>query len=59
MLLGVIFLVIGLVAGGKFGFGRLPGDIVVPRSGFTLYIPITTMVIISLLLDVLTWFLKK
>lgn len=30
--------------------GRLPGDVFVQRNGFTLFIPITTMVLLSLLL---------
>ena len=30
--------------------GRLPGDIAIERDGFNLYIPITTMLLLSLLL---------
>ena len=32
--------------------GRLPGDIVIQRDGLTIYIPITTMFIVSILLSV-------
>jgi len=32
--------------------GRLPGDIVIQRDGLTIYIPITTMLIVSVLLSV-------
>lgn len=33
--------------------GRLPGDIVVHREGFTLYAPIVTMLLVSVVLTVL------
>jgi hypothetical protein len=32
--------------------GRLPGDIVIQRDGLTIYVPITTMFIVSILLSV-------
>jgi hypothetical protein len=54
----VIFL--GLVAlftflSVRFGLGRLPGDIVIDRGGFVLYLPITTSIIVSLLLSLAFW----
>lgn len=39
--------------------GRLPGDIVVQREGFTFYFPITTMVIVSVLLSLILWWLRR
>lgn len=39
----------------RFGLGRLPGDIVVDRNGFVLYVPITTAIIVSALLSLLFW----
>ena len=44
-LLVVAFIaVVGLLTFGgvRFGLGRLPGDIVIDRDGFVLYLPITT-----------------
>jgi hypothetical protein len=38
-----------------FGLGRLPGDIVVEREGFSLYIPIVTSLLISAVLTLLFW----
>jgi Protein of unknown function (DUF2905) len=38
---------------------RLPGDIVLERPGFRFYLPITTMLIVSALLSLLTWALRK
>lgn len=43
----------------KLPIGRLPGDLVVRREGFTLFIPFTSMIIISLLITFLLWFFKK
>lgn len=45
---GVLWLV------GRFGLplGRLPGDIFIQRDGFSFYFPLTTMILISLILTV-------
>ena len=40
----------------KFGLGRLPGDIVIERENFRLYIPIGTSILISVVLSLLLWF---
>jgi hypothetical protein len=43
----------------KFGLGRLPGDIVIERDNFRVYIPITTSILISLVLSAVLWFLNR
>jgi hypothetical protein len=43
----------------KIGLGRLPGDIVVERGSFRLYIPLATSVLLSLVLSFLLWFLRR
>ena len=56
IIMGVLLVLVGLVLllGGKIPFlGRLPGDFVVRRDGFTLFAPIATMIIVSLVLTVL------
>lgn len=40
-------------------FGRLPGDIRVERDNFRFYFPITTMILISLLLSAVVALIKK
>ena len=40
-------------------FGRLPGDIVVRRPGFTFVFPIVTCLVLSLLLSLLLWIFRK
>ncbi len=53
---GTGLLVIGLllILGARLPwFGQLPGDIVVKRDNFTLYAPIGTMILVSILLTLL------
>lgn len=59
--LGVILIVVGLAWPwlAKLGLGRLPGDIVIERENFRFYFPITTMVLISLVLSVIFWLFRK
>jgi hypothetical protein len=59
--IGVLALVIGLAWPwlSKLGLFRLPGDIVVERENFTFYFPITTMIIISVVLSGVFWLFRK
>ena len=38
---------------------RLPGDIVIERPGFRLFFPLTTMVLISALVSLAAWLLRR
>jgi hypothetical protein len=53
--LGIILLAAGLLWPliSKLGLGRLPGDIVIQREGFSFYFPLTTMVIVSIVLTLI------
>jgi Protein of unknown function (DUF2905) len=42
-----------------FGPGRLPGDIVVDRGSHYFYAPITTAVIVSVLLSLVLWLVRR
>jgi hypothetical protein len=44
---------------GKLGLGRLPGDIVIERENFRLYLPITTSILISVVLSLILWWLNR
>jgi hypothetical protein len=62
----LIILGLALVAAGllwpllqKSGLGRLPGDIVIRRDGFRLYLPITSSLLVSLVLSLLLWLFRK
>jgi len=59
--LGVILVVVGLAWPWlvKLGLGRLPGDIVIEREGFRFYFPITTMILVSLVLSLIFWLFRK
>lgn len=52
-LLLVAFGLVLLLAGRVPFLGRLPGDIVYQRGNFTIYIPLMTMLVLSLILTVL------
>lgn len=61
MMIGGLVFVLGLVLSlfGRTGLGRLPGDIVVQRGGWTFYFPIVTMILVSLLLSAILWLLRR
>ena len=49
VLVGAILLVVSRIP----GFGRLPGDLVIERPGFTWIAPIATMLVVSIILTIL------
>ncbi len=59
--IGILCLVIGLAWPwlSKLPIGRLPGDIIVDRPGMKFFFPITTMIIVSIVLSVLMWLFRK
>jgi len=61
ILIGLILLAVGLAWPllGKLPLGRLPGDIIVDRPGFKLYLPLTTGLLVSLVLSLLAWLFRK
>jgi hypothetical protein len=58
---GLVILAIGLLWPwlGKLPLGRLPGDLVIDRPGFRLFVPFTTMIVVSLLLSLLFWLFRR
>ena len=61
IVIGVILVVIGLSWPllGRLPFGRLPGDLMVDRGNFRLYVPVTSMLLVSAVVSVLLWLLRK
>lgn len=65
IILGLVFLAVGLILNfaGQFSFfklGRLPGDLVFKRDQFTLYLPLTTSIVLSILLTlILSFFFRR
>jgi hypothetical protein len=61
ILAGIALLAAGLVMllAERFNIGRLPGDIVIERENFTLYFPLGTMIVLSVALSLIFWFLSR
>ncbi len=60
--LGLLLIVAGAIVLllGKFpGFKSLPGDIVLKRENFTLYFPLGTSILISVILTLLLYLWRK
>jgi hypothetical protein len=60
LVLGVLFLAAGLLWPflSRY-FGRLPGDIVIRRPGFTFAFPIVTCLLLSLFVTLLLWLFRR
>jgi len=62
IILGIILLGTGFafIIMGKLPFlGRLPGDIFIQKKNFSFYFPITTCLLISIILSILFWWWAK
>jgi hypothetical protein len=61
ILIGIAIVLIGLLWPwlSRLGLGRLPGDIVVQRQGFSFYFPIVTCLIISVVASLLFWLFRR
>ncbi len=59
--IGLILVAVGLLWPWlqRIGLGRLPGDLVIERDNFRLFFPITTSIIISLIISIVLWWLRK
>ncbi len=59
---GIFILVLGIVFlfGDKIPFiGKLPGDIIIKKKNFTFYFPIVTSILLSLIVSLILYLLKK
>jgi len=62
ILLGIFIILIGvfLLIGDRIPWlGRLPGDIIIKRKNFTLYFPLVTSILISIILTLLFTLFRK
>jgi len=61
IILGIVLLVAGLLWPWlqKMGLGRLPGDIVIHRDNFRLYLPLGTSLVVSIVLSLVLWFWNR
>ncbi len=58
---GLVILIVGLLWPwlSKLPLGRLPGDIIIDRPGLKLYFPITTSLIVSIVVSLLLWLFRR
>ena len=62
----LIFIGVSIILAGlfwpwlsKLPFGRLPGDIIIDKPGFKLFFPITSLLLVSGLISLIMWLLRK
>ena len=62
IIIGLIIAAVGAVlalAGKVPWIGRLPGDIYIKRDNFTFYFPLATSILISVVLSLILWLLRR
>ncbi|MCR4416762.1 MAG: DUF2905 domain-containing protein [Ignavibacteria bacterium] len=61
IIIGIGFLLIGFLFPylSKLPLFRLPGDIVIEKPNFRFYFPITSMILLSILLSLIMWVIRK
>lgn len=59
--LGILLVIVGLAWPwiARLGLGRLPGDFRFERDGFTVYFPLASGLIVSAVLSLILWLLRK
>jgi hypothetical protein len=61
---GILLIVLGIILGypelfSGLRLGRLPGDISVRRGNFSFYFPLTTCILVSVVLTLICYLFKK
>lgn len=62
---GIVFLVLGLAwpwlarSGWWRWLGRLPGDLHIERDGFSFHLPLMTSIVVSVVISLIIWLLRK
>lgn len=62
MVMGVLLVLMGgglLLVGSIPWVGRLPGDLLIQRKNFTVYLPLTTSLILSFVGTIILWLLTR
>jgi len=61
IVLGVILVIAGLLWPWltKLGLGHLPGDIRIERKGFVFYFPLTSGLIVSVVVTLILWIFRR
>ena len=58
---GIILVAAGLLWPllSRIGLGHLPGDIVIERPNFRLYVPLGTSILVSIVLSLIFWLMNR
>jgi DUF2905 family protein len=62
LIVGLVLAAIGglvMLGGGRVPLGRLPGDVVWRRGGTTVFFPIVTCIIVSAVLTLILWLVRR
>jgi hypothetical protein len=61
IVVGIVLILLGVTWPwlSKLGLGRLPGDIRIESEGGGFYFPLNTSIIVSVVLSLLLWFLRR
>ena len=60
--IGIVLIIVGILmtmAGKIPGVGKLPGDIFIKKANFSFYFPLTTCILLSIILSAMMYFLGK
>jgi len=60
--IGIVLVIVGIlmtVVGKISGVGRLPGDIFIKKENFSFYFPLTTCILLSVILSAVMYCLGK
>ncbi|HEX9931039.1 MAG TPA: DUF2905 domain-containing protein [Pyrinomonadaceae bacterium] len=58
---GIVLVLVGILAyfGGLAWFGNLPGDINIERGNTRIYIPLVSMLLVSILLSLISYAVRR
>ena len=59
IIIGLLIAAVGMLMHLGVPFGRLPGDVSVRRGNFSFHFPIVTSLVISVVLSLVLWFLRR
>lgn len=61
ILIGILCIALGLLWPllAKLGLGSLPGDFRFERKGYTFYFPLTSSIIVSIVISLILWILRR
>jgi hypothetical protein len=61
LVVGLVLVIVGLAWPwlSKLPLGRLPGDISIERPDLKVFVPITTMIVVSVVVSLLLWLFRR